>query len=345
MPPGVTGRAAPNAVRGNVALMSDATRPGSGDQRAAAHGEPWTRDPDGRLRTGTVFADESFDSEFWQRGGVVAEMLDATEVDDVRARVAALRPSDGWDPRTLPDARSTYHCTFLDGDRSYRRAVDELVRDAFGPKLRQLLPNYRILTANVYSKPPGTGRFEIHQNWPTTADTDIPTITAWVPLVDTSLRNGTLRAIFGSHHAFPDVAAATSDRFFDDFEADLIESYLEPVALTAGQVFAFDDSLVHWSGPNLSDIPRVTFQIELIPDGIEPVLWVVDPDDPGWFLHCSADTEFFLTGGIEDLYGVPRLPVLGRAANPNRRLTRDEFDAALRNASRVRDAKYVHAAP
>lgn len=289
-----------------------------------------------------IFRDSTLDEQFWDTGGAVLDFVSAAELEEVRAAVAKLRPADRWDPSTLEHPRGTYHCTFLDPDLEYRAAANDLVRLAFGDKLRQLLPDYRILTANVYSKPPGTGRFEVHQNWPTLPDMDVPTLTAWIPLQDTDFRNGTLRSVHGSHRVFPDVAAASSSNFFDDFESTLIESYLEPMSLKAGQVYAFDDSLIHWSGPNLSSEPRVSFQIELIPDGEQAVMWVLNPDDPNQFLQWAVDSDFFLTRGIEDLYGRPRdLRLLASTPNPNKKITLSEFRTSMASARAIRDAKYV----
>ena len=88
-------------------------------------------------------------------------------------------------------------------------------------RLRAVAPGYRILSSNIYVKPPGHGRFEIHQNWPTIEALDVPTLTVWVPLQDTDFGNGTIRVAKGSHHVFPDVAAASSERFFDDYAAQV----------------------------------------------------------------------------------------------------------------------------
>jgi hypothetical protein len=300
------------------------------------------RSADGRWVPPRVFADDVHERQFWDEGYVRVPLLDADGLVALEEGYRDLRPSDGFDPRTRPEHRSEYHCTFLDPDRDYRRASDELVRRVFGPELERIVPGYRILTSNTYVKPPGTGRFEIHQNWPTLEHLDVPTVTAWIPLQDTGFENGTLRLAVGSHHLFPDVAAASSERFFDDFEAGLIEKYLRPMELAAGEALIFDDSLLHWSSDNLSDSPRVSFQIEMVPVDVRTVLWVRNPDDPGRFDMWASSTEFYLEADISEVISGPHgLEHVGSVPNPNRRISFEEFEDTMRRRDEIRRAKYA----
>ena len=302
----------------------------------------YERLPDGRLRPPRIFTDAAHEGPFWDRGYVKLPLLSQLDLDALAAELTALAPFDGFDPRTLENPRCTYHCTFLDPDHSYRRAADQLVRDTFARRIAEHVPGYQILTSNIYVKPPGTGRFEIHQNWPTLDDLDVPTITVWMPLQDTGFGNGTIRLVPGSHRVFPDAAAASSDRFFDDFESDLIESYLRPIEVRAGEALIFDDSLLHWSGDNRSDSPRISFQIEMVPTGARTVLWIRNPDDPDEFELWESSSEFYIDSDIEAVLGRPEgLPFVASVPNPNRRLTLAEFDETMRRAGQIRRAKFA----
>lgn len=300
------------------------------------------RMPDGRIRPPRLFRDEPLDAQFWERGLVTVPLLAESVVEGFRAAMDDLRPRDGFDPGALGNPRGTYHCTFLDPDHDYRRRADDLIRSTFASRLADVVPGYRILTGNIYVKPPGTGRFEIHQNWPTLEDMDIPTMTAWIPLQDTGFHNGTLRLVPGGHRVFPDIAAATSDRFFDDFETQLIETRLRPIELAAGHALIFDDSLLHWSSDNISDSPRITIQIEMVPADAQTVLWILDPDHPDEFQMWESSSEFYIDCDVEEVLHRPtRLRHLGNRKNPNRRLTLAEYDEAMSRAQDIRRSKYV----
>ncbi len=299
------------------------------------------RESDGRLRPPPIFANPSLNQSFWADGFVHEPLLDSAELVELGVRFAQLRPHDGFDPTSIDGARCTYHCTFLDSDRGYRRASDELVREVFADKLKAILPNYTIHCSNIYVKPPGLGRFEIHQNWPTIEEVDVPTLTVWVPLQNTDFGNGTIRLVRGSHHIFPDIAAASSERFFDDFQTELIDNYLEPVNVDAGQALIFDDSLLHWSGANRSEQPRVTFQIEMIPKDTQAILWIRNPSDPTMFDLWQIDREFWIEYPMESVLGTPEgLASAGQKPNPNRRITFEEFEEAMRRGDEVRKSKY-----
>jgi hypothetical protein len=301
----------------------------------------WSRAADGRLVPPSLFDDAERDSLFWKDGFVTVPLPDPDAVANLRAGFADLKPSDGFDPRTLDDPRCSYHCTWLDLDREYRAGSDTLVRRLFDDQIAQLLPGYRILSSNFYVKPPGTGRFEVHQNWPMIAELDIPTLTAWIPLQTTSFQNGTIRMVRGSHHVFPDVAAASSERFFDDWVDELIVQYMEPIEVAAGTALIFDDSMLHWSGDNLSSSPRASLQIEVVPRDVPTVLWVRNPDDPGEFELWSIDDDYWIDYDITSALTRPTgLDLAQRRPNPNRSITLEEFRAAMADAESIRRRTY-----
>lgn len=302
----------------------------------------FVHEPDGRLRPPRLFTDDDLDPVFWESGYLKLALLGPEQMTALKEGFAALRPFDGFDPRTLDNPRCDYHCTFLDPDHTYRRESDEMVRRLLEGPIRSVMPGYRIMSSNIYVKPPGAGRFEIHQNWPTIENLDIPTLTVWIPLQDTGFHNGTIRLVPGGHRVFPDIAAASSDRFFDDFERELIETRLQPIEMVEGEALFFDDSLLHWSSENRSDAPRITFQIEIVPVDARSVLWIRDPSDSTTFDVWEADKEFWIEHDFESVLGRPAgLNYLGGRPNPNRRLTFEEFEDTMHRADEIRSSKFV----
>ena len=112
--------------------------------------------------------------------------------------------------------------------------------------------------------------------------------------------------------------------------------------VAAGEALCFDDSLLHWSDANRSDEPRITFQIEVVPEGVPAVLWVRQPDDPTAFELWEIDKEYWIEFPFESVYSGPReLPLLGRRPNPNRSITLGEFEDAMERRHEIRAAKYA----
>jgi hypothetical protein len=296
-------------------------------------------DDRGRVRPRRVFSSAEDERRFWRDGFVVSRLFDPPTMDRLRSGFDELHPADEFRP--APELSSQYHCTFLDIDLSYRRDVDLLARRILDPLLPSVLPDYDILTTNVYVKPPGTGRFEVHLNWITVDDPLETTLTIWIPLEHTDVENGTIHVVPGSHKLYPDVASATAEQYFASFHNELISSHLQPLELEPGQAVIFDDTLIHWSTDNLSDTARVAVQVELVPRDAVTAIWIPDPADRRWFILYEMDTNFWLTQRADVFYGTPDLRPIRRMPNPNREVSYQEFADRLARADEVRAMTYA----
>jgi hypothetical protein len=290
-----------------------------------------------------ILRDPALESQLLETGYVRVPMLDAHEVAAVAAELDQLRPDDGFAPDGTGLNRSTYHCTFLDTNLEYKRQAQQLISRVFQPKIDEVVVDYTILTGNFYVKMPGRGRFQIHQNWPTTLDLSITTLTVWCPFQDTGVHNGTLRIVPGSHKIVPDVATPQRPPFFAGFEESLIEKYLVPMELRAGEALVFDDSLVHWSSENVADSPRRAVQIETVPAEVPAVLYHLDEEgpEPQWAVF-EVDGEFFVEHSIDQVMGRPTdLRQIATADFVNRDLTEAEFADLLRRGPEIRQRVYA----
>jgi hypothetical protein len=261
-------------------------------------------------------------------------MLTAAEVADMLADVATLRPADGFAP-------IGYHCSFLDTNVSYKREAFHLIQQVFAPHIGSVLNGYKILNSNFYVKPPGTGEFVIHQNWPAIADLNDTTVTLWCPLVDVVASNGALQVVEGSHKILPHVEGPNCPPYFRDFRAALIQKYLKPVPMRAGEAIIFDDGLIHWSANNDSTAARFAIQILCVPADAQPVFFFFDPKAPERFELIAADSEFWLATDVAGLTKrQPHWRSLGFVENRNRYLTEREFASLLARGAEIRQEIY-----
>ena len=289
-----------------------------------------------------IFQNPAQQAFFIEHGYVTLPLLSDSEVSFIQKALETMRPHDGFAPQ---NRSSDYHCTFLDTNEDYKRKANHLIAEVFNPYLEQILYNFRILSGNFYVKPPGKGRFEIHQNWMHVDDIKHTTLTVWCPLLDVGSHNGTLEIVAGSHKIVPDVATVNVDYYFKNFEEALLEHYLRPVELKAGACIIFDDSLIHYSGQNNSEAPRRAIQIEVIPAEIQPVIYHFDKAHPEkGFEVFEVDFEFFIKGNIHNMKDRPgMLGSRGFVRNINRLLTEVEFAEKLQNGPATRQALYADA--
>ena len=283
-----------------------------------------------------ILADEALQSAFLSQGYVKVPFLPSSDVAYLVEQVATLRPDDGF----VPDGSyTTYHCSFLDTNLEYKRQTYALIRQVFEPHIADLLVDFHLLNANFYVKPPGTGEFSIHQNWPAIADLRDTTVTIWCPLADVIESNGAIQVVAGSHKIVPHIEAPKSPAYFADFGDELIRDYLKPVEMQAGEAIIFDDSLIHWSARNDSEQPRVAIQVLCVPVDAMPVFFCKVDDTRFELIH--ADCEFFLEHGPQDLQSrQPHWKSLGYIDNPNRPISEREFARLLADGDKTRAAIY-----
>jgi hypothetical protein len=290
-----------------------------------------------------IFLNEDLQDRFIDSGFVQVPMLAPEEVGHILSRLETLRPADNFAPDGEEFGRK-YHCSFLDKSIEYKKQTHELIKSVFAPHIAQYLKGYEILNCNFYVKPAGTGEFVIHQNWPAIADLNDTTVTVWCPLVDVVESNGTLQFVEGSHKLLPHVEGPTNPGFFDKFRKELIEKYLKPNPMTAGEALIFDDGLIHWSANNDSPEARVAIQILCVPSDAQPVYFFHDQSHPERFELIAVDSEFFIKTEVHQLMKrQPEWKSLGFVPNRNRFLTEDEFVELLARGHEIREQVYAGA--
>jgi ectoine hydroxylase-related dioxygenase (phytanoyl-CoA dioxygenase family) len=98
-------------------------------------------------------------------------------------------------------------------------------------------------------------------------------VNAWFALTDTTPENGTLQLVPGSHRSLLPVREDPDWPFTEPAELESIEPIT--VSLSAGECLLFDGGMLHASGPNHSDAPRVGIATNFAPPHVK-----VAPD---WF--------------------------------------------------------------
>jgi hypothetical protein len=109
-----------------------------------------------------------------------------------------------------------------------------------------------------------------HQDAEHTPITPLATVSAWIAVFDTTIENGCLRFIPGSHrskmigkHSHVDRLDLIIGNTLDDREFD--ESTAEDVELKAGQMVLFDIYTAHGARHNLGQRPRAGFTLRFMP--------------------------------------------------------------------------------
>ncbi|WP_158266224.1 phytanoyl-CoA dioxygenase family protein [Allosphingosinicella deserti] len=283
-----------------------------------------------------ILRDPQAQQDFSRNGFVAMPMLSEAEVAALSTAASALRPNDAFDPRRPNWRAASYHCSFLDTNRDYRRRAFELISRTFTAHVEQVLQDYRIIQCNFYVKPAGRGKFNLHQNWPLTANLDETSVSIWCPLVDATGHNGGLCAVPASHKIVPHVQGPNTDPYFQGLEermwaAGMVETFSVP----AGSAVIFDDGLIHGSPTNQGETPRFAVQLMCVPAESTPAYY--RDIGGGRFEVVRADVDFWLENDIKDLLdGNADWEMLGVVEGRNRQVDFDELTDLLTRSDDIR---------
>ncbi len=204
--------------------------------------------PDKMLR---VFRDEKLQEQFEREGFVVVDFYGKNQIDELEKLYHALHPVD---------EKGFYPSTFSK-DKNYRKKADEEIRRIGNRWISSNLVDYKVMCGSFIVKYPGLDSvMSVHQDMTLVDETKYTGINIWCPLVDLNDSNGVLKVIPRSHRITPTYRGSTIPGLYDDVQQEILD-YGQPVYLKAGQAIIFDQSIIHFSPPNLSEGIRITTNI------------------------------------------------------------------------------------
>ncbi|GEM_PF-585691 len=190
--------------------------------------------------------------------------------------------------------KTTFRLSAFHNDPAYREHIHHTLWQFFQSKIENLLYDYEPLVINIIDKPAGAGSIAIHQN-PSFAEEPIyKSVSVWIPLINTCKENGTLGVLRGSHDVFDAVRAPNMPDVFKPVAELLINHYFEPLEVNKGQAVILDDSLLHWSYPNISEERRAAVQLIMVPRGVQHIYYFYNTSESENKVELFAvDKTFF----------------------------------------------------
>lgn len=157
------------------------------------------------------------------------------------------------------DEKGFFPSTFSK-DKNYRETADKEIQKVGARSINQYFENIKIINGSFIVKSPGADSvMEIHQDMTLVDESRFTGINIWCPLVDLTPENGALYVLKGSHRIFPTLRGSTIPAIYDDLDTRAaIKHYAKPLYLKAGEAVVFDQSIIHFSPPNISDDIRIT---------------------------------------------------------------------------------------
>lgn len=245
-----------------------------------------------------VMRDEQLETQFQKDGYVTIPFLTEKEVADLKQGFFDLLPKSGGNITATDTGMScdiTYDFTFIDKNPEFKQAVYNKITSYFEPHVQKWLADYRPIIANYIRKNTDTGEVPLHQNWAFVDERKCTSVSIWCPLVDSSPENGTLQIVPGSHKRYGEVRGPMIPWELEGIKHEIIDKYLVPMNIKAGQAVVLDDSVVHYSALNKTNDLRLAIQLILIPREEKSIHYHMDPaKDPNKVDVLEVDTDFYM---------------------------------------------------
>jgi ectoine hydroxylase-related dioxygenase (phytanoyl-CoA dioxygenase family) len=190
--------------------------------------------------------------------------------------------------------------SLFDRNSEEKKGFFEEVSQVISRFIEDTFLSYEPVMINLWSKLPGSGKLEVHQNWTHVDERFFTSVSLWIPLQDTNRNNGTIEVVPSSHNRFCDIRGVNIDSLFYSIEDYIIKSKLIPIDTVKGEALSISDSIIHYSGPNNSDKPRNSIQVLLKPIEATPIFFVGERDTSTVHLY-TVTKDFFFDLNLEKL--------------------------------------------
>ena len=281
-----------------------------------------------------IFNDEGLEQDFRKNGFVRVPFLTSTEVSELRELFFSTLPSSGGQIRAeetgVEDAHFiSYDFTFIDKNIEYKREVFNLISSRFENQMNNLLDNYRPIIANYIRKKSATGEVPLHQNWAFADEEKCTTVSIWCPLVDSTIENGTLQVVPGSHKRFGKYRGPMVPWELDQIKSSIINNYLVPLETKAGDCVILDDSIVHYSAINKTEGLRLAIQLICVPNEIPSIHYHLDQSvDSNKIKVLQVEDDFYME--FNPWKKPENIKEIGSKHFSNKQLTEEEFVRGLK---------------
>jgi hypothetical protein len=201
-----------------------------------------------------IFVDPTVDEDFATHGYCV--LPDRLSPETVREFASLYRGALGQAGR---DDSGRFRPSMMIQRADLRRTI----WDGVGAITRSALPNLFVPgTAELFggsfvSKPSGSesGR-DPHQDPTTSDERRAVSLSLWIPLIDSSVLNGTVHVLPGSHRMGNHVRPPDVDSLDPEVRCAALEDSV-PIEIDAGSILVIDGALIHHSPPNRSSRERI----------------------------------------------------------------------------------------
>src|SRR5690606_6277030 len=138
-------------------------------------------------------------------------------------------------------------------DFEYKKKISEEIKVVYKRAYEEYFQNYTPFGGTFLYKISSPDSFlNVHQDWTVVDESREVALNIWTPFCDITMNNGHLMVLPGSHYKhYPTLRAPTLPQFFQ-YDLSIVMEELVPVLVKAGEAVILNQSIIHYSPPNIS---------------------------------------------------------------------------------------------
>lgn len=186
-----------------------------------------------------------------------------------------------------------FYSSIWSNNIEYRRLVDAKIKELIAPFCNEYLNEYVPFFSDLLVKKPSINhKLNWHQDWTFIDESKHTPVFFWCPLQDVTKRNGCLMILPKSHQYFNEIRGSNIPSGLDYKKLDAYEKkYAQYIELEKGDVFMFNQSLLHASLPNRSFKNRLALGLYCVPKNIPLLHYHLDVETKK-ILKYEIDLDF-----------------------------------------------------
>ena len=236
-----------------------------------------------------IFHDKRLNKELKTKGFVKVKLGNDTMIEKLQ---------NNYEDFTPKEYKNSY-TSFELPTKNLKKEIDISIKKILTPPLESLLSNYVGLWGNFMIKAPKSQNMELHADWSYVNEPDAISLNVWMPLQDTTIKNGTLWVVPYSHRIIKSIRGINLPRFYFK-QNDLFKGkYGIPVNCKKGEAIIYDHRLIHYSYPNFSKVKRHVATLIMVPKNESVFYYWFDKTNNIIEKYLVKESSFFLEANFD----------------------------------------------
>ena len=209
-----------------------------------------------------IFRDKKCEALFRSQGYFTEKLLSEEDIVSLLETFKSLNPG----------IEKQFYSTIDSKDLDYRRKVDEKIGTKIEAKVTSWFINYSALIFNfIVKEPGGDSEVFLHVDDTHVDESKFQSVNIWCPLVDTTMENGALFVLPGSHKLPYPIRGLGIPYPYSEFH-EWIKPKMKMLPLKAGEAVFYNNKLMHRSEPNKSTISRPAIIMGMLPNEADKII-------------------------------------------------------------------------